>query len=244
MTKMNRFRKTMPTPWGAIQWHHQISPGVVMVGTASHGGIWLSDERITELPDHYESYTGTPIWNEEDEDGGLVLQYLGLLSLIKEELTLNITEIDIFLGRESRKEYCGSPYFGGPIVEAYKRETGNKYDEMICHSGRISPRPGGFRLAKIDREGQAMMDLLDDGEEIRPTFVTLYPYIILEPKKFTHFLDNGTTYTEKVTGTQAKRVLDEEEGALEDYISYRKFFPNFEKTLKITYEGKTIYEKE
>jgi hypothetical protein len=38
------------TPWGEP--HHQtvIAPGIVAVDTASHGGIWLSEKRVAEMP--------------------------------------------------------------------------------------------------------------------------------------------------------------------------------------------------
>ena len=90
MSNQNRFHAGMSTPWGRIQDHHRIADGVVSVSTAGHGGIWLSDERIKQLPAHYQPFTGTPRWNEEDEDGALVMQYLGLLSLIPEPLELHV----------------------------------------------------------------------------------------------------------------------------------------------------------
>ena len=99
----NRFYAGMSTPWGRVQDHHRIADGVVSVSTAGHGGIWLSDKRIAQLPKHYQPFTGTPRWNEEDEDGALVLQYLGLLSLIPEPLELHVTAEDIDKGRKSRK---------------------------------------------------------------------------------------------------------------------------------------------
>ena len=46
----NRFYAGMSTPWGRIQDHHRIADGVVSVSTAGHGGIWLSDKRIAQLP--------------------------------------------------------------------------------------------------------------------------------------------------------------------------------------------------
>ena len=101
MSNQNRFHAGMSTPWGRIQDHHRIADGVVSVSTAGHGGIWLSDERIKQLPAHYQPFTGTPRWNEEDEDGALVMQYLGLLSLIPEPLELHVTAEDIDKGRKS-----------------------------------------------------------------------------------------------------------------------------------------------
>jgi len=241
---MNQPRKNSLTPWGRADWIHKIDDGIVMIGTPSHGGIWLSQERIKELPEHYEPFTRSRQWAEEDEDGGLVLQYLGLLTLIQEEITLEITDIDIIIGKASRRIYYGSPYFDGPIAEAYKRQTGDHHEEMICANGILSPRPGGFKLAKLCEKAKDLMDNLDKGLEIQPTTVTLTPYKVYEPQKFIHFLDNGTTHTERVSGGQAHKVLKGNKKAIEDYINYRKYFPNFDKTLKITHEGKVIYKKE
>ena len=112
MNNGNRFYAGMSTPWGRIQDHHRIADGVVSVSTAGHGGIWLSDARIKQLPAHYQPFTGTPRWNEEDEDGALVLQYLGLLSLIPEPLELQVTAEDIDKGRKSRKP-SGYNYING-----------------------------------------------------------------------------------------------------------------------------------
>ena len=122
-----KFRKNMKTPWGKISWHHKITDGVIIVGTPSHGGIWLSEEQAAKLPVHYKSYTGSKHFHEEDEDAPTRLTNTsGLLSLITEPITLNITESDIQLGLLTREDYYGTPFHGGPIVEAYKRQSGEK----------------------------------------------------------------------------------------------------------------------
>ena len=38
------------TPWGENQHARELAPGLVFVSTASHGGVWLSPERIAALP--------------------------------------------------------------------------------------------------------------------------------------------------------------------------------------------------
>ena len=123
------------------------------------------------MPADYQPFTGTPRWNEEDEDGALVLQYLGLLSLIPEPLELHVTAADIEIGRKSRKpsEYSyngkGEMRYGGAIVEAYKRQTGDDCGRMICQS--VSP--GGYRLVVLSDEVKDFMERCDAGEAVEPT---------------------------------------------------------------------------
>ena len=105
MNSQNRFHSRLTTPWGSIQTYNKLAEGVYSVDTAGHGGLWLSDERIEQLPAHYVSFAGSNRWHEEDEDAPLVLQYLGLLSLIDEPLTLEVTGVDIEAGREVTKRY-------------------------------------------------------------------------------------------------------------------------------------------
>ena len=37
------------SPWGAIQHATELAPGIISVVTASHGGIWLSDDRLDQF---------------------------------------------------------------------------------------------------------------------------------------------------------------------------------------------------
>jgi hypothetical protein len=65
------------SPWGQIQAAEQIAPGIVQVGTAGHGGIWLSPERKAALPACVKAYrsgyhSGSPTWWEEDCEAALV----------------------------------------------------------------------------------------------------------------------------------------------------------------------------
>ena len=241
---MNTFRSNLTTPWGPIQHFDRVADGVVQIHCAGHGGLWLSPERVEQLPPQYEPYLGNKQWAEEDEDAPLALQYLGLLSLIETELTLDITEIDIVVGATTRKSYYGSLFHGGPIVEAYKRQTGDDCGEMICSDDIISPRPGGFKLAKLCKKAQAFMKASDAGEKVEPTTVTLSPYIILEPEEFTHILENGETHVQKVPGEHAKRILTLDEEIMADHIAYTRFcYPKLPKTVRIIHNDIIIYKR-
>lgn len=242
MNRQNRFYTGMSTPWGRIQDYHKIADGVVSVSTAGHGGIWLSDKRIAQLPAHYEPFTGTRRWAEEDEDGALVLQYLGLLSLISEPLTLHVTERDIQLGRKTRKNLYGDPFYGGAIVEAYKRQTGDNCGEMICNV-HLSPRPGGYRLAILSEDAQAFMKRFDAGEAVAPTTLVLQPYVVYERKKFIHHMENGETWTDKVSGYEAQRILTGDTAALESHLEFKKVYRHFKDVVKITHEDSVIWER-
>lgn len=239
------FKRGTSTPWGPVQWSHKITEGVVTLGTAGHGGIWLSEEKAKKLPPEYKSFTRSKHWHEEDEDGGIVLQYLGLLSLIEEDLMLQITNMDILIGKKTRLVYYGSPYHGGPIAEAYKRQTGDLQDsEMICAHDILSPRPGGFKLGRLSKEAQTFMKKVDANEIVKPTTVKISPYIVRLPKEFKHNLNNGESFTERVSGAQAHKVLLGDQDAIDNYVQFRSHFPNFEKTDKITHGNQTIYERD
>lgn len=54
-----------PTPWGPAQHASVLAEGVVSVDTASHGGIWLSQPRITQVPEGIAPINGR-CWYEED----------------------------------------------------------------------------------------------------------------------------------------------------------------------------------
>ncbi len=255
MNTQNRFYPRIATPWGAIQHYHRIADGVISVSTAGHGGIWLSDERIKELPDDYESCTGTPRWNEEDEDGALVLQYLGLLSLIPEPLELHITQADIDKGRETRKTLYGenwfkrlqsprkqyssdSGHYGGAIVEAYKRQT-RETREMICYY-HLCPKPGGYQLAKLCDAAQAFMKRFDAGEAVEPATFVLEPYKVYERVPFSLHTATGEVHVSSVNGRTAKRIL---EGDKEELDFYLQFYAG-KKTVKITHEDTVVWQRQ
>lgn len=237
MNTQNRFYPSMSTPWGSIQTYTRIAEGVISVSTAGHGGIWLSDERIAQLPDHYEPFTGTRRWAEEDEDGALVLQYLGFLSLIPDPLTLHVTEMDIQAGHRTRKKLYGDGFYGGPIAEAYKRQTGDNCGEMICNS-YLQPSPGGFRLAILPDDAKAWLKRFDAGEAVDPAIFVLEPYIVYERVLFTRHNAEGKTHEDKVNGRTAKRILAGDQEALEFYLQVWG-----KGCVKITHEDKVIWQK-
>jgi len=239
MNTQNTFHKGMSTPWGSINEYTKIAEGIISVSTPGHGGLWLSDERIAQLPESYEPFTGTKRWAEEDEDAALVLQYLGLLSLIPEPLTLEVTQVDIDKGRESRKTAWYDTKQGGPIVEAYKRVTGDDCGEMLCHK-YLSPKPGGFRLAILCDAAIAFMHAFDAGENVDTSTFTLEPYIVYERVKFTLTDKDGKEWIDKVSGFMAKRIL---EGDKETWDFYERIYVT-DKIAKVTHEDKVIWERE
>lgn len=60
-----------PTPWGAAQHTSTLAPGIVVVSTSSHGGIWLSPERQGRIPEGVQPINGRA-WYEEDCEWALV----------------------------------------------------------------------------------------------------------------------------------------------------------------------------
>lgn len=82
--------KGSASPWGVIDWAREIAPGIVSVSTASHGGFYVSRERLATMPEalarvptYVERSAGVKIvtvagdgfggrWYEEDCDAALV----------------------------------------------------------------------------------------------------------------------------------------------------------------------------
>ena len=62
------------TPWGVAQTIEPIAEGIVFVTTPSHGGLWLSPERVAALPEGYQPFAcpETRQWAEEDIDAPMV----------------------------------------------------------------------------------------------------------------------------------------------------------------------------
>jgi hypothetical protein len=58
------------SPWGTVQDEEIIADGIVYVSTASHGGIWVSRERLgrvkREMQDYAAYWSGSSQWFEED----------------------------------------------------------------------------------------------------------------------------------------------------------------------------------
>lgn len=62
------------TPWGKPDSMEKIAPGIVRFHTPSHGGYWLSPERVAEMPKplrEFKPFAG-PNWYEEDADWSIV----------------------------------------------------------------------------------------------------------------------------------------------------------------------------
>lgn len=235
----NVFYSGMSTPWGGINEFTPLAEGIVSVSTPGHGGLWLSDERIAQLPEHYEPCTGTRRWAEEDEDAALVLQYLGLLSLIPEPLTLEVTIPDIEAGRESRKVAWYSIKQGGPYVEAYQRQTGDKCGEMLCHT-YLSPKPGGYRLAKLPEVALEWLHQFDEGEAVEPFSFVLEPYIVLERVPFTVITNDGKEHINKVNGYTAKEILADDKEAWDFWAKMNIT----DKVIKVMHEERVLFERE
>lgn len=60
------------TPWGAAQHWKELGPGVWQCDTASHGGIWLSPQRLRLIPEGGRRFAAAwshghgQAWFEED----------------------------------------------------------------------------------------------------------------------------------------------------------------------------------
>lgn len=72
---MSTMTSTAPTigtrsPWGEIDSAHTLIDGIVTVGTASHGGMWVSPERRAQMPPPLR--LGRKAWYEEDCETALV----------------------------------------------------------------------------------------------------------------------------------------------------------------------------
>ncbi len=62
------------TPWGQPQSTREIAPGIVRYDTASHGGYYVSPERVAEMPkplQAFKPWAGSN-WYEEDCDWSIV----------------------------------------------------------------------------------------------------------------------------------------------------------------------------
>ena len=59
------------SPWGSIQQAEEYVEGIVRVHTAGRGGIWLSAERLAQMPADQISSDG---WYEEDCEATFVLK--------------------------------------------------------------------------------------------------------------------------------------------------------------------------
>lgn len=80
--------QTIETPWGPSQTSEEIAPGIVRHNTASHGGYYLSPERVAEMPmalRSFKPFAGSN-WYEEDCDWAVVaLAFPQFFPLVKRE---------------------------------------------------------------------------------------------------------------------------------------------------------------
>ena len=61
------------SPWGRVQDCRHLADGIEAVSTSTHGGIWLSEDRLEELHEIlpfnlFTPFTREPQWWEEDCD--------------------------------------------------------------------------------------------------------------------------------------------------------------------------------
>ena len=67
--------KLRSSPWGKPQQQATVAPGIVQVSTASHGGFYVSTERLAELPPAVltaERFNTPGHWYEEDCEAYIV----------------------------------------------------------------------------------------------------------------------------------------------------------------------------
>lgn len=64
------------SPWGPVQVETITTEGVIFVSTASHGGFWVSDERLLEMPSAIREFPNHAGKNWFEEDCDAVLVYL------------------------------------------------------------------------------------------------------------------------------------------------------------------------
>jgi hypothetical protein len=67
--------KNRQTPWGISDYYKEYGPGIIFYGTPSHGGFWLSQSRLLEMPEEIRVVKLThdfKTWFEEDCDWSLV----------------------------------------------------------------------------------------------------------------------------------------------------------------------------
>ena len=62
--------KVVPlSPWGPTQHTVRIAPGIYWISTSSHGGYYISQERLADMPRKYKKLVflhDEPQWFEED----------------------------------------------------------------------------------------------------------------------------------------------------------------------------------
>ena len=59
------------SPWGVVETAVPLADGIIFVHTPSHGGIWLSEARLDQMPPAERSSDG---WYEEDCEAAFPLK--------------------------------------------------------------------------------------------------------------------------------------------------------------------------
>jgi hypothetical protein len=65
---------SVATPWGVADSSHVVAPGIIRYDTPSHGGYYVSPERVLTMPKplrEFKPFAG-PNWYEEDCDWAIV----------------------------------------------------------------------------------------------------------------------------------------------------------------------------
>ena len=101
------------TPWGQPQTIKGITAGLFWVDTASHGGLFVSDELLAQMPPclrEFKPFTGMQNWFEEDCDW--MVPVLGLPHLFTPE-QVNAA-LDAFASMASYHNISATEYFATP----------------------------------------------------------------------------------------------------------------------------------
>ncbi|MYI37337.1 MAG: hypothetical protein F4118_13080 [Acidimicrobiaceae bacterium] len=109
---------------------------------------------------------------------------------------------------------------------------------MIC-SYHLSPKPGGFLLARLCDAARDYMKHFDADAAVEPMTFTLEPFVVYERVPFVLHRADGKTWTDNVSGRTAHGIL---EGNTDDLDFYLKVFAG-EKTVKITHEDTVIWQR-
>ncbi|WP_172859102.1 DUF7007 domain-containing protein [Vibrio anguillarum] len=89
--KIRRELALNSTPWGQAIHRDEIAEGIVVVSTASHGGILLSETRSNEIPKHL---TLNQLAYEEDDDATYV--QLAFPQYFRESLKFNLAKVGVY----------------------------------------------------------------------------------------------------------------------------------------------------
>lgn len=69
----------MDTPWGESQTVETVTDGILNISTAGHGGLWISCERLAEMPDIFKTpskfYDGGQFFEEDCEWARVALSF-------------------------------------------------------------------------------------------------------------------------------------------------------------------------